>query len=86
MGIQTYSNSKVDIVGFRQELDESKTDILEIPVRLLFRVSVAFSCRYFLFWTLNFMRGFNPNSDYLSTNLRPKPPWTSQIRCSSSSD
>lgn len=86
MGIQTHGNSAVDKVGFRQELGESKTGILEIPVQLLLSVSVAWSYRYFYFWTLKFMRGFSPNIDYLSTNLRPKPPWTPQIRCSSSSD
>lgn len=82
MGIQTHSNSKVDKAGFRQELRESKPDILEIPVQLLFSVSVAQSGRDFYFWTLKFMRSFRPNSDYLSTNLRPKPPWTPQRRCS----
>lgn len=86
MGIQTHGNSKVDKVGFRQELGEPRTDVLEIPVQLLFSVSVTWSCRYFSFWTLKFMRGSNPNSDYFNTNLMPKPPWTPQIRCSLSSD
>lgn len=58
MGIQTHSNFKVDKVGFRQELGESKPDILEIPVQLLFSISVAWSSRCIFYLDPEVYEGF----------------------------
>lgn len=78
-------DGNTDPQQFQNRESRIQAGILEITVQVLFGVSAAWSWRYFYFWTLRFMRDFRPNSDYLSTNLRPKPPWTPQRRRSSSS-
>lgn len=80
------SDGNTDPQQFQTRESRIWAGILEITLQVLFGVSVAWSCRSCYFWTLRFMRDFRPNRDYLSTNLRPKPPWTPQIRCSSCSD